>query len=63
MRIGSEPKDAADLTFVGNCTKWPYPVEFNGIDAGKMAYYWARWENTTAQVGEWGPVASATIGG
>ena len=63
MRIGSEPTVAADLTFVGNCTKWPYHVEFKGADAGKMAYYWARWENTTAQVGEWGPVASATIGG
>jgi len=61
--IGTEPKDAADLTFVGNCTKWPYKVEFEGTDAGKMAYYWARWENTTGQTGNWGAAASATIGG
>ena len=63
MRIGSEAKLVAELTFVGNCTKWPYKVEFKGEDAGKMVYYWARWENTTAQVGEWGDVQSATIGG
>ncbi len=63
MCIGSKPKGIADLTFVGNCTKWPYMVEFVGTDAGKMVYYWARWENTTGQVGQWGPEASATIGG
>ena len=63
MCIGSKPKGIADLTFVGNCTKWPYTVEFVGTDAGKMVYYWARWENTTGQVGQWGPEASATIGG
>ena len=62
-RIGSEAKVIADLTFVGNCTDWPYKVEFDGTEAGKMAYYWARWENTTGQVGNWGVVASATIGG
>lgn len=53
-RIGSEAKVITDLTFVGNCTKWPYKVEFEGTDAGKMAYYWARWENTIGQVGNWG---------
>lgn len=63
MFIGDEPKVIEDLTFVGNCSKWPYKVEFKGTDVGKMVHYWARWENTTAQVGEWGPTASATIGG
>ena len=63
MCIGNEPKVVEDLTFVGNCTKWPYKVEFKGTDAGKKVYYWARWENTTAEIGEWGPAASATIGG
>ena len=62
-RIGSEPKVIADLTFLGNCSKWPYKVEFDGTDTGQMAYYWSRWENTTGEVGEWGAEASATIGG
>lgn len=63
MCIGDEPKVVEDFTFVGNCTKWPYKVEFKGDDVGKKVHYWARWENTTAQVGEWRPVAAATIGG
>ena len=63
IRIGSEPKEIADLTFLGNCTKWPCKVESKGTVAGKMAYYWFRWEKTTGQEGEWGAEASATIGG
>jgi len=62
-KIGSPAVDASELTYVATVTKSPFINHFNGADAGKVVYYWARWENTRAETGPWSAVVAATIAG
>lgn len=53
--------DPAALDFVGGFTKSPLQVEWQAGDAGKVAYYAARWVTRTGLVGPWSPVVSFTV--
>lgn len=64
VKIGGEaPKDASELTFLATDTATPYVADFEGADAGKIAYYWLRWVNTRGEHGPWGNTLSAMIVG
>jgi len=58
---GTPPVDEKELSFVGAATKSPYRVPFDGNDAGKTVYYWARWENNRGETGSWSGVSYATV--
>lgn len=62
-KIGSPAADQRELTFAATDTRSPYVLTFEGADAGKMVYYWLRWENTRGETGPWSDVVSATIPG
>jgi hypothetical protein len=62
-KVGSTVGDPRELTFAATDTRSPYVLQFDGADAGKMVYYWLRWENTRGEIGPWSDVVSATIGG
>lgn len=51
----------AALNFLGGYTKTPLTVQWTGADAGKIAYYAAKWANRTGLVGPWSPIVSFTI--
>lgn len=64
MKIGGvAPADASELRYIATDTRTPYTLDFAGADAGKMAYYWLRWENTKGQTGPWSEPVSATVVG
>lgn len=56
------PTDPADFRFAGLATRTPTRIELTGADAGKTAYYMARWVNARAVVGPWSAIAMATVG-
>jgi hypothetical protein len=60
-KIGSPVVDPSELSYVATDTASPYVHHFNGADAGKVVYYWLRWENTRGEVGPWSDVVMATI--
>jgi hypothetical protein len=60
---GAAPVSESELKYAGSVTRSPYLVHFDGNDAGKPAYYWARWENNRGQTGSWSMMIYATIGG
>jgi hypothetical protein len=62
-KVGSTVGDPRELTFAATDTRSPYVLTFDGADAGKMVYYWLRWENTRGEIGPWSDVISATIPG
>lgn len=55
------PTDVADCTFVGQYSRMPAVVSFDGADAGKLAQYLARWVTAKGLTGPVSPVFSATI--
>ena len=64
MKLGGEaPRDATELAYLATDTRTPYVAHFTGADAGKTAWYWLRWINTTGQPGSWGSPMSAMVVG
>lgn len=62
VKIGTEaPASPADCTFVGNFSRMPMTVSFDGADALKNAYYIARWINAKGQTGPQSDVLTVTI--
>lgn len=55
------PASPEDYSFLTMDTATPHVVAFNEADAGKKAFYIARWANRAGQTGAWSSVASATI--
>lgn len=53
--------DATLLTYKGQVTKSPFQVSFNSADAGKQAYYAARWVTRTGKVGPWSSITNFTV--
>ena len=62
-KVGSPAINASELTYVATISKAKFINHFNGADAGKVVYYWARWENTRGETGPWSAVVAATIAG
>lgn len=61
--IGEPVTDLDELKFMALDTASPYIKDFSVEHAGKMVYYWLRWENTRGEVGPWSEVIMATITG
>lgn len=59
----SAPGDPKDYRYVATDTASPYVLHFEGADAGKNAWYIARWENTRGETGPWSDTVMATITG
>ena len=55
------PADPAQFQFVALDTATPYLLEYEASDAGKLASYVMRWENTRGEFGPWSETVSATI--
>lgn len=56
--IVSDPKVAQFRAFV---TRQPYAVPFEAADNGKLATYFARWQNGKGDVGPWSTAVSFTV--
>ena len=62
-KIGSPaPADASECKLVGTSSGKSLLVAYVGADAGKSAYYMARWKNAHAEFGPWSETVVATIG-
>ena len=61
LKIGTEPLDPAEMTCVGMLTNHRFVSTFNGLDAGKKAFYRLRWFNRRSSKGPWSEVVAATI--
>ncbi len=62
MKVGGEaPADVKEMRYVATITKSPFINHFDGADAGKVIYYWARWENTRSETGPWSTMVAATV--
>lgn len=62
IKIGEPaPVDPSELKYLATDTRTPYVVEFDGADAGKVAYYMLRWVNTRGERGPWSRIVAATI--
>jgi hypothetical protein len=57
------PADPLTSRFQAFVTKQPYMMDFEAADVGKTAFYYARWQTRTGQVGPWSQVASMTVAG
>jgi hypothetical protein len=60
---GAAPADPSELRYLATDTRTPYVAEFDGADAGKVAYYMLRWVSTRGETGPWSQTASGTITG
>ena len=60
---GDAPKDASELAFVGDCSKNPFVVAYEGSQAGTTVVYWLRWINTRNKPGPWSSPISGMIAG
>ena len=58
---GPPPTDPSELKYLATDTRTPYVVEFDGAQAGKIAYYMLRWVSTRGEQGPWSQTVSATI--
>lgn len=62
IKIGEPaPVDPSELKYLAMDTRTPYLAEFDGADAGKMAYYMLRWVNTRGERGPWSQTVGGTI--
>ena len=60
---GTAPLDLTGMSYLATDTKTPYVVHFTAADAGKTAYFIARWENTTGETGPLSEVLSVVVPG
>jgi hypothetical protein len=62
VKIGTAaPVDPSELVYLATDTKTPYTAEYDGADAGKIAYYMLRWVSTRGERGPWSQTVSGTI--
>lgn len=62
VKVGNAPPaDPAELRYLATDTRTPYVAEFDGVDAGKTAYYMLRWVSTRGDQGPWSQTVSGTI--
>ena len=62
MWVGANvPADPADFRWLALDSATPYLHIHDAGDAGKLAYYALRWENTHGETGPWSDVVSATV--
>jgi hypothetical protein len=57
------PVDCSECTFLGLDMASPHVAEFEGEDAGKIAYDMLRWVTTRGEKGPWSETVAATIAG
>jgi len=57
------PTGPAGFELIATDTKTPYTYPFESEDAGKVAYYYLRWQMKTGGVGPWSSLANGTITG
>ena len=62
-KIGLPPIDVTEMSYMITAPRASHSHDFNGQHAGKMVYYWLRWENTAGQTGPWSNQVMATIAG
>ena len=62
-KIGSPPTDVTEMSYMITAARASHSHNFEGQHAGKMVYYWLRWENTAGQAGPWSNEIMATIAG
>lgn len=55
------PTDPSVLTSVLSPTKSPFVVQFTAADAGKQAYFAARWVTRTGLFSPWSPIVNFTV--
>ena len=55
------PAGPAVIPFLSIKTRTPFAVSWDESDAGKVAYYAARWLNRRGQPGPWSAIASMTV--
>ncbi|APR76705.1 Hypothetical protein A7982_02052 [Minicystis rosea] len=55
------PADASGWAFIALDTRTPYADEHEAEDAGKLAHYRLRWQNTKGEPGPWSDVITARI--
>jgi hypothetical protein len=60
---GAPPVDYKECQYVATDSRTPYNCNFEGVDAGKTAYYLLRWINGKGETGPWSPLIQATITG
>ena len=60
---GSPPIDETECRYLALDSATPYLMEYDGVDAGKMAHYLIRWRFNDGAVTSWGETVSATITG
>jgi len=58
---GAPPADPSELKYLATDTRTPYVVDFDGAQAGQIAYYMTRWVSTRGETGPWSQTVSATI--
>lgn len=64
LHIGPTPPAGPDqCQFVALDSSTPYLLVHNAADAGKLAHYMLRWQNTRNEFGPWSETISATITG
>jgi len=62
VKIGAEPADPSELSFLALDTSTPYTVDYPGSEAGENAHYVLRWVSTRGEKGPWSATVSATVG-
>lgn len=61
MTSATPVTDPTTLPIIASVTKCPAVVSWSSGDAGKLAYYTARWITRTGKVGPWAPIISFTV--
>ena len=59
---GAAPVDPSECRFMGASSQSSLVLDYAGADAGKPAYYLARWKNAHNECGPWSETVIATIG-
>lgn len=57
----AEPAGPEAARFIGLVTSQRYSLSYPSSDAGKTAWYWARWYNRKGQPGPWSAPVSRTV--
>ncbi|MBK1832669.1 hypothetical protein [Roseibacillus ishigakijimensis] len=63
VAVGAHPQGPGDCRYVGTDTRTPHITHFDPADAGKTAYYYARWVNSRNEPGPWSELTEGTIAG
>ena len=58
---GPAPADPSECRYVATDTRTPYGAQYEGSEAGKIAYYMLRWVSTRGETGPWSQTVAATV--